>query len=279
MAQHERANDNELLKELLMTQRDAKRDDGGAVKVGVYDDKPARAATTTTTTMADGGTKPTDLVRWGPIMAGLFAALATLITLSILGIAIGLSTFDANAPLSNFGIGAGIWGAISALLAFLVGGWIAGRASALTGHSNGILNGAMVWFVAIPLLLYLLGSGVGSLVRTAGSVAGTAVQAGAAAAGGAAQNPALAATAQAAVNDPTTQAAGADAIQSAQATAQAVVGQVTPERVETAVNNAGPAAWGTLLSLGLAAAAAIGGGYLGSRPRDPVVVSRTTARA
>ena len=140
------------------------------------------------------------------------------------------------------------------------------------------MNGAMVWFVAIPLLLYLLGSGIGSIVRTAGSVAGTAVQAGAAAAGGAAQNPALAATAQAAVTNPTTQAAGADAVQAAQATAQAVVGQVTPQRVETAVNNAGPAAWGTLLSLGLAALASIAGGYLGSRPREPVVVSRTTAR-
>jgi hypothetical protein len=278
MAQRERANDNELLEGLLLTQQAKRRDEGGAVKVGVYDDAPARTATTTTTTMADAGAKQTDLVRWGPIMAGLFAALATLITLATLGIAIGLSSFDANAPLSNFGIGAGIWGAISALIAFLVGGWIAGRASAFSGHTSGILNGAMVWFVAIPLLLYLLGSGVGSLVRTAGSVAGTAVQAGAAAAGGAAQNPALQQTEQAAVNNPTTQAAGAGAIQAAQATASAIASQVTPERVETAVNNAGPAAWGTLLSLGLAAAAAIGGGYLGSRPRDPVVIRRSTAR-
>ena len=261
-----------------MTQRDAKREDGGAVKVGVYDDKPTRTATTTTT-VADAGMKPSDLVRWGPVMAGLFAALATLITLATLGIAIGLSSFDANAPLGNFGIGAGIWGALTALLAFLVGGWIAGRASAFSGRTSGILNGAMVWFVAIPLLIYLLGSGIGSIVRTAGSVAGTAVQAGAAAAGGAAQNPALQQTAQAAVNNPTTQAAGADAVQAAQATASALAAQVTPERVETAVNNAGPAAWGTLLSLGLAAAAAIGGGYLGSRPRDPVVVGRTTTRA
>ena len=121
--------------------------------------------------------RPTDLVRWGPILAGLFAALSTLATLTVLGLAIGASTFTPGASLGNMGLGAGIWGAVSALLAFGVGGWLAARSAAVGGHSNGILNGAMVWFVAIPLLLYLLSSGIGNLVGAAGSAAGMAAQA------------------------------------------------------------------------------------------------------
>src|SRR5687768_5733380 len=37
---------------------------------------------------------PTDRVRWGPILAGTFAALTTLAILSTLGAAIGFSSYD-----------------------------------------------------------------------------------------------------------------------------------------------------------------------------------------
>src|SRR3712207_6616613 len=118
-----------------------------AVKVDVYD-TPAQPAV-----VAAPDTKPADLICWGPILGGLFAALATLITLSVLGLAIGLSAFDPGDPLGNFGIGAGIWGALTALIAFFVGGWVAGRSAAFNGKTSGLFNGAMVWFVAIPLLV------------------------------------------------------------------------------------------------------------------------------
>lgn len=207
------------------------------------------------------GVRPKDLVRWGPILAGIFAALATLITLSLLGIAIGLSAFNYGDPASSFGIGAGIWGAITALISFFVGGLIAARSAAYGGRTSGIMNGAMVWFVAIPLLVYLLSSGIGALTRTVGNVAGTAAQVAAPvagqAAGEAANNPALQSTAQAGA-----QGAG----QAVQATAQALANSVTPQDVNQAAGKAADGAWGALLSLGLAAAAAIGGGVVGARP-------------
>lgn len=218
--------------------------------------------------------RPTDLVRWGPIVAGIFAALATLITLSVLGIAIGLSVFNYGDPASSFGIGAGIWGAITALISFFVGGLIAARNAAYGGRTSGIMNGAMVWFVAIPLLVYLLGTGVGSLTRTVGSVAGTAAQTVGGVAGAAASNPAVQATAAAGANNPAVQAtavAGAQNLQqSAQATAQALE-QQAPQIANQVANSGASAAWGALLSLGLAAAAAIGGGVAGARPRGTPV--------
>ena len=119
---------------------------------------------------------PVDRVRWGPILAGLFAALSTLAVLAILGLAIGASAFNPGDQGSTFGLGAGIWGALSTLLAFLVGGFIAARTAAVRGRSSGILNGAMVWFVAIPLLIYALGAGIGAIATTLGNVASTAAE-------------------------------------------------------------------------------------------------------
>lgn len=204
---------------------------------------------------------PTDRVRWGPIIAGLFTALSTLAVLSVLGLAIGASSFDPGDQARNFGIGAGIWGALSALLAFGLGGWVAARTAAVAGRSNGLLNGTMVWVVGIPLLLYLLSSGVGSLLNTAGRVAGTAATVAAPVAGQAANeaanNPALQATAQ---------AGAAGAAGAVQATAQALQSEVAdPANQQAAANTVRNGAWGTLASLLLGLAAAAGGGYLGAR--------------
>ena len=52
------------------------------------------------------------------------ATLATILVLNILGLAVGLSS---GSGLTNLATGAGIWSAISALLAFFVGGWVTGR--------------------------------------------------------------------------------------------------------------------------------------------------------
>lgn len=243
-----------------MTERERVRNEAPRAQVGVYD-TPGRATNAHGATHADDVNlvKVADQVRWGPIIAGLFTALTTLAVLAVLGLAIGLSSYDANDPLGSFGIGAGIWGAISALIAFALGGYMAGGTARVRGNDSGILNGALVWIVAIPLMLFLLSSGLGALLGTATNLAGAATTAAGAAAGAAAEDPAVQATAQA--------AAGA---------AQDAAAQVTPQDAENVANNAGRGAWGTLLWLGLGALASIVGGYLGSRgdnPRRTVVTS------
>jgi hypothetical protein len=203
---------------------------------------------------------PTDRVRWGPIVAGLFAAMSALVVLGILGLAIGLSNVDAGDRPSNFGIGAGIWGAVSALLAFFFGGWMAARTAARhrerEGEHNGLLQGAMVWMVAVPLMVYLLAGGIGSLFKTAGNVAATGAQAAATTAAGAASDPAARQDMQSAAND---------AADNLQAKAAEVRQQVTPQRVEDASHKAARGAWGTLASLLLGLAAASFGGHVGTR--------------
>ncbi len=206
-----------------------------------------------------------DRVRWGSILAGLFAALTTLIVLSVLGLGIGLSSYNAGDPLGNFGIGAGIWGIITALLAFLIGGWVAASTAGARGRGNGILNGSMVWVVAIPLIVYMLGSGLGSLVNTAGSVAATGVSAIAPAAAAAAPAAGTAA-AQTPGAQATVQTAGRDVVNAVQATASALGNQVNPQNAEKVASAAGKTAWGTLAALLVGLVASLLGGLMGARP-------------
>jgi hypothetical protein len=201
---------------------------------------------------------PTDRVRWGPIFAGLFAAMSALVVLSLLGLAIGLSNVDAGDRPANFGIGAGVWGAISALAAFFFGGWMAARTATRDREHNGLLQGGMVWMVAVPLLVYMLAGGIGSLFRTAGSVAATGAQAAATTSGAAAGDPAAREDMKSAADD---------AADDVRANAAEVRQQVTPQRAEQASKKAASGVWGTLVSLVLGLAAASFGGHVGARPR------------
>jgi hypothetical protein len=110
---------------------------------------------------------PTDRVRWGPILAGVFAALTAFAVLNVLGAAIGLSAADHVDDPRKYAVGAGIWGILTLLLSFGFGGWIAGRASAVRGGDNGLLNGFMVAAVGIPVLLFVMGSASAMAARAA----------------------------------------------------------------------------------------------------------------
>lgn len=185
---------------------------------------------------------PTDQIRWGPILAGLFTAISTLTVLSVLGLAIGLTAWDANDPARTFGIAAGWWGGISSLIAFFVGGWIAARGAAFRGSRSALLNSAMVWAVAIPLLLYFIGSGLSTALTSAARTAAPA--------------------------DLRARVEGAPQMrdfEDAQSAAARLSQQVTPGAMEEAAGVGAASAWWTLLALILGFAAAITGGYIGSQ--------------
>jgi len=217
--------------------------------------------------------QPVDRVRWGAVLAGLFTAISTFILLSILGLAIGASAFDPGDTLGGFGTGAGIWSAVSALIAFFVGGLIAARAAAVTGRGNGALNGAMVWLVMIPLALYLVSSGIGTTLRALGGVAATGLQAAAPVVGQVAEDVTNAQGITVEGLQATAQAAGqALSTPDAQATVQAQLGAALPDVNQERVDQvAETSAWGTLIALLLGLGAALLGGVVGGRRRrEPV---------
>ncbi len=107
-----------------------------------------------------------DLVRWGPIWAGLLIALGIQIVLGAIGLAVALSTYNAAAP--NFGARVAsflsIWSVISALIALFIGGFIAGRMAAVLGFRNGLVQGTVVWALAMLLGVLLSALGISGLL-------------------------------------------------------------------------------------------------------------------
>jgi hypothetical protein len=119
---------------------------------------------------------PVDRVRWAAVLTGLVVALVAVALLSVLGLAIGLTTSTPGDIAGTLGLGRGVWTAISALIALVAGGWAAARTAAVPGRANGALNGAMVWVAAALLVFALLGSGLATLAAVAGNVVTAGIQ-------------------------------------------------------------------------------------------------------
>lgn len=140
-----------------------------------YTVPPARSAPTPGFEQNVQVVTPRDRVRWGSVVAGLLSALATFAILSLLGAALGATTLNANGgtapngatPDQYSGV-AGIWGAVSALLSFFIGGFIAARTAAVGGRGNGWINGTMVFLAGIVLIAFLAGQGAGNLFGAIG---------------------------------------------------------------------------------------------------------------
>lgn len=122
-------------------------------------------------------------VSWGAIVAGTIVGVATLMLLSLLGMAIGMSALDfgpGESGFQGFSTGAGVWLVVSQLIALAVGGFVAGRLAAIPKTTSAALHGAAVWGLATLLMFYMATSTIGSLVNTAttaiGSVASSVAQ-------------------------------------------------------------------------------------------------------
>lgn len=112
-------------------------------------------------------------VQWGPIIAGVLAAIVTFLLLTILGFALGASVLDPANTADEIGTWAAVWGAISAVVAFFIGGWIAARTAAVDGSFAGLMNGLMVGAAGLLFIIWLTASGLGNLFGTIGSTVGS----------------------------------------------------------------------------------------------------------
>ena len=115
---------------------------------------------------------PRDSVRWGPIVAGLVTALSIFLLLSLLALGLGLTAADAANAGEDAGPAAGIMAAVIGLLSFVIGGFVAGRASAVGGRGAGALNGFLVWALGITAILLLAANGLGQVLGGAGEIFG-----------------------------------------------------------------------------------------------------------
>lgn len=114
-------------------------------------------------------------ISWGAIIAGVVAALSTLLLLNLLGIGIGASTIDpmqGDQPGRGMAIGAGIWFIVSFLIALAVGGWASGRMLGVPNRKDGMLHGFLTWGLTSMVLIWTLTTAVGGLIGGATSMLG-----------------------------------------------------------------------------------------------------------
>ena len=108
-----------------------------------------------------------DRIRWGPIIAGIFVAIATQLILSALGAAIGLTVGATGGA-----IGVGIWSIISLLLALFIGSWVAAAGCSPMNKKTAMLHGLILWATTLAISAWLLASGVSGAFGIAASNAG-----------------------------------------------------------------------------------------------------------
>ena len=113
--------------------------------------------------------EPRDRIRWGPIWGGLIATITIFLVLELLMYGFGWLTLDftgGDAP----GTSAAWVSTLMALIAFFIGGWVAQATSSVRGADAGLLNGFMVWALAITLILLFSTLGLGLAFGPVGSV-------------------------------------------------------------------------------------------------------------
>ena len=125
-------------------------------------------------------------ISWGAVFAGTVVALVTQFILNMLGIGLGAASLDpaagagANPAASTFSIGAGIWFALSGILASLAGGYAAGRLAGKPKESTAGWHGLTAWALTTIIVLYLLTTTVGGILggayRTVTSALGNVAQ-------------------------------------------------------------------------------------------------------
>jgi hypothetical protein len=100
-------------------------------------------------------------ISWGGIWAGVLTVMGTLLFLTTLGLAIGISAVDPlNSDAGTLGTGAAIWTGLSLLIALFVGGMAATRLGMVFDKAAGAFEGALVWVLSFLVILWLASSGV-----------------------------------------------------------------------------------------------------------------------
>ena len=128
--------------------------------------------------MLGGRMRSYSRISWGAVVAGAVVAAATMMLLSLLGVACGASGINVfqttAADLKSYGVGAGLWGAITMILSMACGGYVAARLSGTHSHLDGELHGITVWAVALLLATVLLAWVVSGAIGTVATGAATA---------------------------------------------------------------------------------------------------------
>jgi hypothetical protein len=105
-------------------------------------------------------------VNWTAVWIGALAAFSMVLLFGLVGIALGAHLLGPEhriVDLKKLGLLTLIFSVCGAFFSFVIGGWIAGKIAGILRSEPGMLHGAIVWLVTVPILLVTAGLGAGSL--------------------------------------------------------------------------------------------------------------------
>jgi len=142
---------------------------------------------------------------WTAILGGAVVATAIAVLFTAFGAALGLSAISAEPGEGSFDFAviiSGIWMAITLVVSYGAGGYIAGRMRRRVDEANADevttrdgINGMAVWGVGIIVGVMIIGNAVGNTATAVGSAAQSAIEAAGSASGGVAEGAMSAASA------------------------------------------------------------------------------------
>lgn len=181
---------------------------------------------------------------WGAILAGAVSAIGLQALFTVLGAAIGVSSFGVQGTdAQDVGIFAGIWWVISGIISLMVGGMIVGRMITIPRNAELMVHGFTMWAVTAIFGFLFLWSSAGMV----GDVGAQSLD----------NASALQQVDGATVVD--------TALQSGTAAQDMTSGAAMPNAEEVR-ETASAASWWTLVALLLGVGAAVGGTYIGAVP-------------
>ncbi len=117
-------------------------------------------------------------VRWGAVLAGVVVAMVMQVLLGLLGLAIGFNIMNPADPNFNYtglGIGSGFWLFLVAIISGFAGGWVASSLANISVRLDGLIHGVLAWGVFMLMAVYLIGTGMGSILGGAFNLTSSAL--------------------------------------------------------------------------------------------------------
>lgn len=112
-------------------------------------------------------------INWTAVWVGALTALAIALIIGLIGLAVGAHQASRIARWQDVRLVAGIFAICGAFFSMVAGGWVAGRIAGLRRAENAMLQGGIVWVLAVPLLLAAAALGAGGYMGWFAGLAGT----------------------------------------------------------------------------------------------------------
>lgn len=100
-------------------------------------------------------------IAWSGVWVGALAALVVTLLIGLIGLAVGAQEISRFVDWKKVRLTALVFSVAGAFFAFVVGGWLAPRIAGIRRSEPAMLHGAIVWLVAVPMLLILAAWGGG----------------------------------------------------------------------------------------------------------------------